>query len=295
MPSAGTTNTRTNNTFICYNYILAYRRFKIKYYIAPPLEIYVGESGNCYQEPKITSKTYAEYNYLRPGIASYVKSIHFDVALKLVRQFFYRCNVIDFGCADGVFLPSLSKYFNLVCGVDKNPNFIKIAQKLVDMSALSNVKLICNEKHNIVEIKRQLADEKYNLLFLLEIIEHVGRKEDLYASKVEFIEQLFALIDEEGIIVISVPKMVGIAFLMQRIALALFGLYRSPMSISNIVKASFFNNTSDLERQWKGEHEGFNHKKLENHLGKNFNILKKRNLLFQVIYVIKRNPVKQAK
>ena len=257
---------------------------KHKYFIKPPIDIYQSVGSRYYQE----YKTYAEYNYLRGGFSSYIKIWHFEMALKLTQKYHHHCNVIDFGCADGVFIPSLSKYFNRVVAVDKIPDFIKISSKLVSTLGLNNVELICNDSRTINDVKSRISSEKYHILYLLETIEHVGSKDSLYKSKIDFLKEIATLVDEEGIIVISAPRMVGISFLIQRIGLALLGLNREPISMSNLLKASFLSDTTDLEKQWHGGHIGFNHKKLENHLKNEFHILKKKDIIFQVLYVIRR-------
>src|SRR5580693_4791377 len=61
---------------------------------------------------KKDTKSYSEYNYSFTGISSYIKTGHFETVLQLTKEYFHKCNVIDFGCADGIFLPSISKYFN---------------------------------------------------------------------------------------------------------------------------------------------------------------------------------------
>lgn len=258
-----------------------------RYYIKPPIDVYQSVESNFYKNTKY--KTYAEYNYLRPGISSYIKAWHFEIALKLTQRYFSKCNVIDFGCADGVFIPSLSKYFKRVFAIDNNPNAIKIASKLVSTLALNNVTLICNDILTINDVKSRISGEKYHILYLLEVIEHIGDKDSLYESKIGFLKEISTLIDEKGIIVISVPKMVGISFLIQRIGFALLGLYREPISMSNLLKASFLNMTADLEKQWHGgTHLGFNHKKLESYLKNDFHILKKKDIIFKVIYIVRK-------
>ena len=225
---------------------------------------------------------------MKPGISSYVKTRHFETSLRLTQEYFYKHDVIDFGCADGLFLPSLAKYFNYVIGVDKNPSFIKIASKLCDKLCLNNVELICNDTLNINDVKARISTKKYHILYLLETLEHVGDKDNIYESKVDFLKEIFTLVDEQGIIVISVPKMVGMSFLIQRLGLKLLGMYREPISITNLVKASLFNDTTDLEKKWNGGHLGFNHEKLERHLRNEFLILEKKDIFFQVVYVIRK-------
>jgi len=255
-----------------------------RYYIQPLIDIYSSEKSHYYKE----YKTYAEYNYLRPGLVSYIKTRHFELSLKLTRDYFHKCNVIDFGCADGVFLPSLAKYFTRVVAIDRVPDFIELSSKLVSAMELNNVELICNDNLTINDTKSRLSGEKYHILYLLETLEHVGDKDSLYDSKINFLKEVSTLIDEHGLIVISVPKMVGIPFLIQRIGLAITRSLRELISLSDLFKACFLNDTTGLEKQWKGGHLGFNHRKLESYLKNEFRLLKKRDLLFQVVYVIKK-------
>jgi 2-polyprenyl-3-methyl-5-hydroxy-6-metoxy-1,4-benzoquinol methylase len=244
--------------------------------------------------PEKGIKTYSEYNYLKPGIASFLRVRHFEYALRLTKEYFQKCNVIDFGCGDGPFLPSLARYFNYVVGIDYEPEFIELASKVVSLSDLTNVELICNRDLTISDLKSKLGKRKYHILFLLETIEHVGDKSDLWNSKVKFIRELFTLIDKRGIIVISVPNMVGMPFLLQRLGLFLSNEEREVISTPNLLKASFLNYTSDLEQQWQGwrlgkiGHLGFNHQKLESYMRKEFRILKRKNILFQVMYACQR-------
>ncbi len=257
----------------------------MKYFLKPPLDIYSSVEGDFFQG----YKTYAEYNYLRPGITSYIKRKHLELALKKSHKWFYITNAIEIGCADGVFIPSLSKYFTHVVAIDKNPHNIKISQSLVNTCCLNNVELFCNDGLTINEIRAKIAFRKYHVLYLLEVIEHVGDKANFYGSKISFLKEISTLIErEEGIIVMTMPKMVGIPFLIQRIGLTLLGLHREPISMKNFFKAVFLNNADGLESLWEPQkHIGFNHLILEKCLKKEFSILEKKDLLFQIMYVLK--------
>jgi hypothetical protein len=83
-----------------------------------------------------------------------------------------------------------------------------------------------------------------------------------------------------------VPNMIGFFFLIQRIGLALTGSLREPISVGNLLKASLLSNTEDLEKQWNGGHLGFDHRKLENCIKGEFRILRKKHMMFQVLYLI---------
>lgn len=255
---------------------------RFKYYIQPPL---ITLDGFTYWKGY---KTYSEYNYLQPGIISYIKTRHFEKALELTSKHFHNCNVIDFGCGDGAFLPSLAKYFNSVVGIDKDLDSMKIATQLVKKTGIENVKLICNERLEIDDVKLELRNEEYYIMYLLETLEHIGNKPNIFESKIQFLRKVSNLLCDEGLIVISVPNMIGLPFLLQRLGLTLLNMNREPLSVSELIRASFFNDTSNLEKKWNGGHIGFNHQKLESYLGKEFSIIEKKNDFFQVIYLIKR-------
>ena len=132
-----------------------------------------------------------------------------------------------------------------------------------------------------------LSGEKYQVLFLLETIEHVGDKENMFESKTAFLKEISQLIVDDGIIIISMPKMVGISFLFQRIGLRVFGLKVEPISLKDFLKSVFLNDTTNLEKKWvHWKHLGFNHKYLKTFVIKEFRILKTIDIGFQVIWVL---------
>ncbi|MFC1951005.1 class I SAM-dependent methyltransferase [Chloroflexota bacterium] len=252
-----------------------------KYFIAPPLVDFK-------EEDQPYAQNYSSYNYLRSGIASFMRRRHFEYALRLTKNYFHRCNVIDFGCNDGPLIPSLAQYFNYVVGIDKSSRWIMRASEVIRSKGLKNVKLICNHDLTLDSLKEAIGPKKFHILYLLETIEHVGDKSNPLESKVDFIRSLFELLDDNGIIVMSVPVMIGIPFLLQRIAFRLLGSNREPISLINLIKASILNDSSNLEKQWDGGHLGFNHRKLENYLKKEFYIPKVIDLFFQCIYVCQK-------
>ena len=253
----------------------------MSYFIKP--ELVTLEDYTYYKD----YRTYSEYNYLRPGFITYLKTRHFEYSLALTREYFHNCNVIDFGCGDGIFLPSLAKYFNQVTGVDKIPEQISIASKVCEKRGLNNVRLICNDSLSLEQLRQRVGPEKYRLLYLLETLEHVGDKDDLYPSKIAFLKMLFSLIDPQGIVVVSVPVMVGIPFLFTRLGQHFLGRCLEKAPLPDLLRASFFCDTKALEKRWKGGHLGFNHRKFEISLrGSGFKVLKKKDLFFHIVYLI---------
>lgn len=260
---------------------LKYKYFWNNKYYIPPTYVELDDYDH------LGDKTYTNSYYLKPGLASKLRTRHFDICLKLTRSYFHKSNVIDFGCADGCFFPSLSTYFNHVFGLDRFPPFIRVAEKLKEEMKLDNVDILCNDKMEISQIKSGL-DREYDVLFCLEVMEHVGEKGQIYESKLKLLKEISNLISEEGIIVLSVPKMVGLSFLAQRFGLSILGQWAEPISFKNLINAGIFKNTDNLEENWDHLHLGFNHLKMEKTLQKDFRIIRKVDDFFQVIYVFKR-------
>jgi 2-polyprenyl-3-methyl-5-hydroxy-6-metoxy-1,4-benzoquinol methylase len=152
--------------------------------------------------------------------------------------------------------------------------------------------VVCNAGLTMDELRERLAADgrRYRVLFLLETLEHVGEREDPGGSRVRFLQDLFTLLADDGVIVVSVPNMVGLAFAVQRIGLAVTGSVREPISAADFLRASLMRDTRSLARRWHGEHLGFDHTRLEPHLHRAFRIVRKRHIFFQVLYVLARQP-----
>ncbi|MCZ6782320.1 MAG: methyltransferase domain-containing protein [Proteobacteria bacterium] len=256
-----------------------------RHFVRPPEEVY--------RDPALDFmdgyRTYGEYNYLRPGLVSRIKSAHFEKALDLTRDHFGACRVIDFGCADGFFLPSLASHFEAVLAIDRVPMFAEVARRVVSEGGLTNVEVICNEGLDTAALRERIGgvgSPRPRIAFCLEVIEHVGDPGDLYGAKIRLLRDVFSLLEDDGRIVISVPTMVGLPFLLQRAALASLGIWREPMSWRSLLRASFLKDTSELEPHWDGGHLGFNHLRLEEAMSDVFSVEKRTNLGFQVLYVI---------
>ncbi len=257
-------------------------------FVKPPVEAYRDPSleGMCYLESH-QARTYAEYNYLNGGLAANVKLAHFEKCLELTRAWFGSAKVIDFGCADGVFLASLAHHFEQVVGVDIRPDFIQVCRAVVANLKLANVELHCNREMSFEALRGSLSPGPYRLAFVLEVLEHVGEPGgDVGAARIDLLKEIAGLLAEDGRIVVSVPKMIGLPFLVQRLALAVLRLKREPISLGELLRASLLGDTVALERRWNRDHLGFNHRRLEEQLRQEFQIVRRTGTFFQAIYVL---------
>ena len=260
----------------------------LRYFSLPPSELfrdvdatYVGDHA-----------TYTSYNYLGGSPVARIKLAHFESALRLTREYFGKTNAIDFGCADGVLIPSLAGHYPRVLGIEVRPEWAALTERVVDALGLSNASVICNAGLDFSELAEITRPQGYQVAYLLETLEHIGRVEAMYESRMDFLDELFTLLTDDGVVVISVPTMVGPAFLLQRLALSTLRKQREPISVPDLLAAGLFSRTERLEPEWYGDHLGFNHRKLERHLHRRFRVLKKRNLFFTQVYLVGRDKAR---
>lgn len=253
-------------------------------YFEPPVARTFRESD---AEFKPGHATYTSYNYLGSGPVARVKTAHFETALALTRDLHGRTRAVDFGCADGVFLPSLARYFAGVYAVDIRPDMVAVAERARRELGLDTVEVVCNRGRDFDSLANDTRGRGFRVAFLLETLEHVGEVDRLYESKMEFLAGVLGLLDPGGRVVVSVPTMVGLPFLLQRVALRGLRMRRHEIGARDLVNAVVGRNTDALEPAWtSGSHLGFNHLKLERHMHERFRIVGRRNLIFTQVYVV---------
>lgn len=253
----------------------------------PPVEIYTSDEFGRYAE---IYHTYSYYNYFRPGLISRIKRRRFDIALRLASDHLRGADVIDLGCADGPLLLTLAKNCKSVVAVDVSETFLGICRALISAMKLDNVVLINNDQMSFADLKAKLPQGQYKVAMLLETLEHVGRVEAMYESRVEFVKELFSLLDDDGVIVVSVPKMVGLGFLIKHLTQVLLRLKREQFTLRELISAGVLRNTDAFEHEWDGHHRGFNQLKLDRALRDNFEVVAHTTSIITAFYVIRRKP-----
>jgi 2-polyprenyl-3-methyl-5-hydroxy-6-metoxy-1,4-benzoquinol methylase len=243
-----------------------------------------GRAGGHYQGSYVS---YSHYNYLRPGLLARLKAHRFEVALQLTTRFFGRGGAIDYGCADGIFLPSLARHFTQVAGIDNNPAMLRTALGLAQTMALPNVRLFNTAHQSVEAIRSSLPDTPWRVLYLLETVEHVGHPRDMYGSRVQFIAHVSQLVDRGGAIVVSVPVMVGLPFGLKYALQVALKMHHEPYTARQLFSSICLSNTSALEQCWSGGHKGFNHQKLESALRSAFNLVQTVSSGTSMFYVLR--------
>lgn len=260
--------------------LLARPRFRV-----PPVEIYQRMGG----EYLPGHASYATYNYCGTGLVARIKRAHFEAALDLTEHLAGRTGAIDFGCADGIFLPTLADRFSPVVAIDDDAAMVASAQAVVTSLALP-VGVLCNAGLSLDELARRLDTERFGVVFLLETLEHIGVAEAMVQSRVDFVERLFSIAAPGATIVVSVPNMVGLPFAVQRATLAATGGARESISAMALARAVVLNDVASLESSWsRTRHLGFNHRPLERAMRNSFAEVRKRDLIFSKVYALRRD------
>jgi len=233
------------------------------------------------------TNSYGFNNYFGRGPIAWLKRRRFQIALDLAQGIDSR-RTVDMGCADGVLLPTLAGEYEDVVAIDINPRFTKQCEQLIHEFKLNNVTVICNQSLEPAQLACQIG-AGVKLLWLLETLEHVGSQPDIWNSKLEFLQGCFQLLDEDGSIIISVPKMVGISFLIKYLVQNyILGVKHDKMSFRNLMSSVFLKNTDNLEPMWEGGHLGFNHLKLDNLLETHFEVERRVETSISCLYRIRK-------
>lgn len=241
--------------------------------------------------PEVLKKAKAKYairNYGSNGLSQKFKRRRFLTALELAGQPRGH-GVIDMGCCDGILLPSLAPHFKKVVGIDYHPTFAERSRLLAEASGLCNVSIVCNQEKKTAEIRDEIGGG-FQLMFLLETLEHVGQQPNMWGTKKTFLDECFELLDPsvDSRIIASVPKMVGLGFMVKHVIQMARGVRDDHMPILDVVRSGFLKNTDNLEERWNGGHVGFNHLKLEALLSQHFKIANKVENPFSSFYEIRR-------
>lgn len=134
--------------------------------------------------------------------------------------------ILDLGCADGPFLPTLNYYGNRIIGVDLLFDWLQRARELINYKKypLKNVILLNAEGHYL-PFKNNCID----MIYCLETFEHIP-------NSVNLINEIFRILKRNGILIYSLPIEIGISLLIRQLIGKITKFEREHYSLRELVR-----------------------------------------------------------
>ena len=172
-------------------------------------------------------------------------------------------------------------------GIDDDLTMVAHARRVTDALGLG-AEVIANTGMSWAELRERVDGERYGVVFLLETLEHIGSAEDMVGTRIAFLRELFTIAAPGATIVLSVPNMVGLPFALQRLGLRATGSAREPIATGDLLRAVVLKDVDGLEPKWERQmHLGFNHRKLERAMRREFEVAGKRDLIISKVYAVR--------
>jgi len=154
---------------------------------------------------------------------AYLPFIHSLKNVDITKRF----RILDLGCADGPFLPTLNYYAKNNVAIDISEGLIRGANTLVKEKGnnLSNISLLCSDGHFL-----PFKNEKFDLIFCLEVLEHVK------SPKLVLID-INRVLKKGGTLICTLPVEIGPSLLIRTIIRKLLNFKRPDYSLKEYIRS----------------------------------------------------------
>ncbi len=208
-------------------------------------------------------------NYLYNSKSAFIRLyayLPFIFALKTINKLNDLC-VLDIGCADGPFLPTLNYNINKIFAVDINNNYLIESKSLIKNNLRNSrrINLFCLDAHNFPFI-----DSKFDLIFCLEVLEHVK-------DPIIMIKEIFRILKKNGMVICTLPIEIGIPLLIRNLVGKIFKYNRPRYTTKEFLRNIFLKKTGVRPeyigfKEFMGDlgHKNFDWRFIEKNLRKYF-------------------------
>lgn len=163
--------------------------------------------------------------------------------------------VAEIGCGEGYLIPTLSKHFDRVVGIDKSEKMLNSAKKFFKFA---NVFYLVDDI--AVPQHLQLIEGKYNWVVCLETLEHI-RQWDVA------LYNMFRMLLPRGRILLSIPVEIGFPLLVKEIARYFSYGKGSGWQWDNFIR-KVIGSKSKINRENYGSHMGFDYREVIEYIKK---------------------------
>jgi 2-polyprenyl-3-methyl-5-hydroxy-6-metoxy-1,4-benzoquinol methylase len=155
------------------------------------------------------------------------------------------CRILDLGCADGTFLPTLNYYAKNIVATDINQELI-FRSKYIKENVLFNSKKI-----NLLTsdgLYLPFRDSSFNTIFCLEVLEHVKNPRLV-------IKEIFRILKKEGTFVSTIPVEIGPSLLIREIISRVTNFHRPKYTIRELINSALLKKPGP--RNFDNPHKNF--------------------------------------
>jgi len=152
-----------------------------------------------------TKSSYQLYNS-KSFFIRYYAYLPFIFSLKNV-DFTKNSKILDMGCSDGPFLPTLNIYAKKIIAMDIDNDLVKKSKNIIQ-NKLSN-----SNKINLMTsdgLALPFRDENFDVIFCLEVLEHVKHPR-------KAIEEIYRTLKKNGVFICTVPVEIGMSLFIREI------------------------------------------------------------------------------
>lgn len=172
--------------------------------------------------------------------------------------------VLDLGCANGPFLPTLNHYSFRTIAVDINKIEIFNAKKLIRNSC---VNLININLMNSDAVELPFKSEYFDLIFCLEVLEHIKNPN-------KALKEIQRVLKTNGIFICSLPVEIGFSLLLRTLIGKFLNIRRPNYTFKEIIRSVFLKKPG--KRTSEMEHKNFDWRGIKQKINNYFKILKIR-------------------
>ena len=215
----------------------------------------------------------------------YYAYLPFIYSLKYI-TFSENSRILDIGCADGPFLPTLNYYAKSIIANDIISDRVREAKNLVDykLNKTKKINLICSDGQNL-----PFKENNFDIVFCLEVLEHIIRPD-------QFLRELLRVLKKNGTLICTLPIEIGLSLLIRNLIGKISHFQRPTYNLKQYFQRIFLKKG---DREYLGEigHKNFDWRVIKKNLNLHFKILKRKfipiNFLRDINPIVLIKAVKQ--
>ncbi len=193
------------------------------------------------------------------------------IILYIYRHLYYALNlpkiddgkiILDLGCGDGPFFPTLNRYGKRIIGLDHSLQLILKAKTLIRYIEYPLKKvLLLNADGQYIPIK----DKSIDIIYCLETFEHVPNTNRL-------ISEIFRILKDTGELIYSIPIEIGISLILRQFIGKITKFPRETYKFKELLVYGLLKKTSSrIHNRWS--HKNFDWRIIQRLIGKKFKII----------------------